>query len=75
MADYVFRNAYELMPLDKLKASIEQDKHLPGIPSAVQIESEGIQVGEMQVRMMEKIEELTLYILQLKAEIDELKKK
>jgi hypothetical protein len=48
---------------------------LPNIPSAATIEKEGMEVGDMQKRMMEKIEELTLYIIELKKEIDELKPK
>lgn len=63
--DYVFSDQYELMPLDELKKSIDTNNHLPNIPSAHLVESEGILVGDMQKRMMEKIEELTLYILDL----------
>jgi hypothetical protein len=80
--DYVFADQYELMPLDELKASIELNKHLPNIPSAVVVAEEGILIGDMQKRMMEKIEELTLYILDMneankrqQAEIEELKSK
>jgi len=53
------------MPLDELKESIEANKHLPNIPSASEVENDGILVGDMQKKMMEKIEELTLYILDL----------
>lgn len=78
--DYVFTENYDLMPLEELKSSIETHHHLPNIPSAATIESEGILIGDMQKRMMEKIEELTLYILELhevnklqQAEIEKLK--
>jgi hypothetical protein len=71
--DYVFNNDYKLKSLDELQAFIKQNNHLPNIPKASQIEKEGLEVGDMQKRMMEKIEELTLYILQLKNEIDQLK--
>lgn len=78
--DYVFADHYELMPLDKLKESIAKHKHLPNIPSAEVVAANGILVGDMQKRMMEKIEELTLYILdmnevnkQQQAEIEQLK--
>ena len=78
--DYVFTENYDLMPLEELKSSIETHHHLPNIPSASTIESEGILIGDMQKRMMEKIEELTLYILELhevnklqQAEIEKLK--
>lgn len=63
--DYVFEKQYELMPLDELKTSIEANKHLPNIPAATEVAQEGILIGDMQKRMMEKIEELTLYVLQL----------
>ncbi len=63
--DYVFSNEYKLMPLDVLKKSIDMHKHLPNIPSAAVVEQEGILIGDMQKRMMEKIEELTLYIIEL----------
>ena len=78
--DYVFADHYDLMPLEELKLSIETNNHLPKIPSAETVEQEGILVGEMQKMMMEKIEELTLYILDMhevnkkqQAEIDKLK--
>lgn len=61
--DYVFEEDYELMPLDKLEAHLQEEKHLPGIPTAAEIKEQGVAVGEMQKMMMEKIEELTLYIL------------
>jgi hypothetical protein len=62
--DYVFADTYELMPLDTLEASIQKNKHLPGIPSAEAVQQDGLSVGDMQRRMMAKIEELTLYLLQ-----------
>jgi hypothetical protein len=62
--DYVFADDYDLMSLDELEASIKENKHLPGVPKASQVEAAGITVGNMQRRMMEKIEELTLYVLQ-----------
>lgn len=72
--DYVFKDSYQLLPLDELAESIEKNGHLPNIPPAEVVESDGIAVGEMQIRMMEKIEELTLYILQQQEEIEELKR-
>lgn len=71
--DYVFEDNYDLMPLEELEAEIEAKGHLPGIPSAEVIESEGLTVGEMQRKMMEKIEELTLYVIDLKKENQELR--
>jgi hypothetical protein len=63
--DYVFDKKYKLPSLQQLAAFIAQNNHLPNIPSAAEVEKNGIEVGDMQKRMMEKIEELTLYILQL----------
>ena len=71
--DYVFDSSYELMPLEQLKKEIETNKHLPGIPSAVEMEEQGgVDLGAMQTKLVEKVEELTLYILQLKAQNDKL---
>ena len=72
--DYVFEEGYELKSLGHLKNEIENLGHLPGVPSAESIEEEGIRVGEMQKKQMEKIEELTLYILQLHERIEKLEK-
>mgnify|MGYP003582762675 CR=1 FL=1 len=63
--DYVFDKEYKIMPLDQLEASINKNKHLPNIPSAKEIETNGIAIGEMSRKTMEKIEELTLYIIEL----------
>lgn len=71
--DYVFAEGYNLMPLDQLKKEINQHKHLPGIPSAAQIEEQGgVDLGAIQTKLLEKVEELTLYILQLKEQNDKL---
>jgi len=71
--DYVFEADYKLMSIEELEKYIKQNNHLPNIPSAKDIEENGLSVGEMQVRQMEKIEELTLYIIELKNEIEKLK--
>lgn len=72
--DYVFDSSYDLMPLDQLESAINENKHLPGIPSAEDVQNNGLIVGEMQTKMMEKIEELTLYILELNKELIHVKK-
>ncbi len=72
--DYVFSDKYKLMKLPDLKKYISENKHLPNIPAAAEVEKTGIQLGDMTKRLMEKVEELTLYILQLQEQIDELKK-
>ncbi|UTW63210.1 hypothetical protein KFE98_03370 [bacterium SCSIO 12741] len=71
--DYVFEDKYELMTLSDLRTYIDENQHLPNVPSAEEV-GEGMEVGEMVRLQMEKIEELTLYILQLQEQIDELKK-
>lgn len=73
--DYVFRKDYKLMTLEELEKKIHADKHLPGIPAADEMKKSGIMVGEMQTKTMEKVEENTLYILQLNNKIKELEKK
>jgi hypothetical protein len=72
-ADYVFDHNYKMRTIDELEIFIRENKHLPNIPSAAEIEANGLQVGNIQKRMMEKIEEMVLYIIQLKKEIDQLK--
>ena len=61
------------MPLSSLRQFIQSNGHLPNIPNAAHMEANGIEVGDMQKRMMEKIEELALYIITLKKEIEILK--
>jgi hypothetical protein len=73
--DYVFGEDYPLTPLAEVKSYIEEHQHLPGIPNAATIRDEGLELGEMQRMMMEKIEELTLYIIQLESEVKALKEK
>ena len=63
--DYVFADNYNLMPIEDLEKSIRQHKHLPNIPAAAEVEKEGISLGDMNKRLMEKVEELTLYIIDL----------
>ncbi len=74
-ADYVFEKNYQLPSLNDVEKFILQNKHLPNIPSAAEIEKNGLHLGDTQKRMMEKIEELTLYIIQQQKEIDALKEK
>jgi hypothetical protein len=63
--DYVFANDYKLMPLEQLEQSINKNKHLPNIPAAAEVEKNGIMLGDMNKKLMEKVEELTLYIIDL----------
>lgn len=73
--DYVFANDYKLMSITELGNYITQNKHLPNLPVASEIEKNGVGVGELQTMLVEKIEELTLYILELNKRIEELEKK
>ena len=66
--DYVFEPGYPLRSLDSVESYIKQHKHLPEIAPAKQVESDGLDIGENQTAMLKKIEELTLYIIQLKRE-------
>ncbi len=72
-ADYVFEDDYVLLSFTELENYIYTNKHLPGIPNAAYIKENGLSVGETQQLMMEKIEELTLYIIRLHKEIEALK--
>ncbi len=74
-ADYVFERSYSLRPIAELEQFIRDNKHLPNIPSAKEIEEKGLSLGETQKRMMEKIEELTLYIIELNKKIEKLEQK
>lgn len=69
--DYVFENTYNLMPLEDLEQHILQNKHLPNIPKATTLENEGIALGDMQTKIMEKVEELSLYIIELNKKLKE----
>lgn len=62
--DYVFQPAHVLMPLSQLKEFVTTNSHLPGIPSASEMESDGINMTELQMNLLQKVEELTLYTLQ-----------
>jgi hypothetical protein len=62
--DYVFADDYKLKSLEETEAFIKANKHLPNIPAAAVIEKEGFALGDMQKRMMEKIEELTLHLIE-----------
>ncbi|RYF87350.1 MAG: hypothetical protein EON98_00780 [Chitinophagaceae bacterium] len=73
--DYVFSKNYKLLPLTDLQRFIQQNNHLPNIPSAFEVEKNGIAVGEMQKKLVEKIEELTLYILELEQRLSKLENK
>jgi hypothetical protein len=64
-ADYVFEEDYVLMPTAELEAYIKEHKHLPGVPSAQEVVEEGIDLAEMNKILLEKVEELTLRVIEL----------
>ncbi len=72
--DYVFEKEYRLMPLNEIKAYVEANKHLPEIPSAKEMDENGIQLGEMNLKLLQKIEELTLHLIDFKEDLDKVKK-
>lgn len=71
--DYVFDKGYNLMPLTETEQYIEANGHLPNVPSAAEVETDGMSVGEMNKVLLQKVEELTLYVIELQKQIDELK--
>lgn len=72
--DYVFANAYKLKSLEEVEAYIKQNNHLPEIPSAQEIEKNGLMLAEMNMSLLKKVEELTLYMIALKKENEQIKK-
>lgn len=78
-ADYVFDENYDLKSLDEVESFVKENKHLPGVPSASQLEEKGMSVSEMSNLLLEKVEELTLHLIRvekenraLKAEVEKL---
>jgi len=72
-ADYVFAKDYELKSLEEVANFIEENKHLPNVPSAEEVVRDGIDMAKMDAKLLEKIEELTLYMIQLNEEVKQLK--
>jgi hypothetical protein len=73
-ADYVFDKNYKLMSLDSLSEYVNANQHLPNIPSASEVVKDGIDVAGMNSKLLEKIEELTLYVIDLQNQINDLQK-
>jgi hypothetical protein len=72
-ADYVFRPEYTLKPLSELEAFINKNGHLPNVPSEKEVLENGVNLLEMNIKLLEKVEELTLYLIEMKKEIEELR--
>ena len=72
--DYVFDNKHQLIPLEELDKFIKDNKHLPEVPTSESISTNGQNLGEMNVILLKKVEELTLYIIEQNKQIELLKK-
>jgi hypothetical protein len=73
-SDRVFEENYYLMPLKEVEKFIAKNNHLPNVPSATEVVKNGVAMDEMVSKLLEKVEELTLYTIQQQREIDALKK-
>ena len=68
-ADYVFEEDYQLLSLGEVEQHIEEKGHLPNVPSAKEVENQGLQVGEMTKIQQEKIEEIFLHLIELEKQV------
>ena len=73
-SDFVFEEDYSLMPLSKVESFVKQNKHLPEVPSATEVKRDGIDVAAMDAKLLQKIEELTLYAIEQQKRTDKLQK-
>ncbi len=71
--DHVFAESYRLRPLDEVETYIKEHNHLPDMPSAAEVEEDGVGLGDMQAKLLQKVEELTLYVIELKKENEAIK--
>jgi hypothetical protein len=67
--DYVFEPGYKLRSLAEVEAYVKENKHLPEVPSAKEMESEGVDIGTMNMRLLKKVEELTLHVIEMDKEM------
>jgi hypothetical protein len=81
-SDYVFNDDYHLMPIEELGKLVKATKHLPEMPTADEVAKQGISVGDVESKLLKKVEELTLYVVQLhdenvklRSDLDKLSKK
>lgn len=70
--DYVFAPTYDLMSLKATEEYIEENSHLPGVPSAAEVTKEGIDLAEMNAILLKKVEELTLHMIELQKQVNQL---
>ncbi len=73
--DYVFTKDYDLLTIEEVQQHIKEKGHLPNIPSAKEMETHGVALGIMNMKLLEKIEELTLYVIEQHKEVNTLRKK
>ncbi len=73
-SDFVFDKSYKLPTLRDVETFIDNNQHLPGVPSADEVVCEGIDLGKMDAKLLQKVEELTLYVLQLQKQNEEQQK-
>jgi hypothetical protein len=74
-ADYVFEPTYKLRPLKEVETFIKENKHLPEIPSTAEVSQNGIDLAQTQALLLQKVEELTLYVIDQNKKIEKLEKK
>ncbi|GGB06436.1 TMF family protein [Puia dinghuensis] len=72
-ADYVFKKEYRLPSLESIEKYIRENNHLPGIPTSAEVEKNGIDLASTETKLLEKIEQLTLYTIDLQKQVDSLK--
>jgi hypothetical protein len=73
-SDYVFNKDYKLLSLGEVEAYVNKNKHLPGVPSAEEVVKDGIDMATMDAKLLEKIEELTLYMIAQQKQMEEIQK-
>lgn len=73
-ADFVFDDSYKLRSLSEVKSHIEEHKHLPDIPSAAEMQENGVGVSELSTKLLQKVEELTLYTIKQEERIEKLER-
>jgi hypothetical protein len=73
-ADFVFADDFRLRPLTEVREYIEKHKHLPEIASAEEMQKDGVGIGDLQTKLLQKVEELTLYLIEQENKIQELEK-
>lgn len=73
--DYVFEEDYKMKSLTEIEAFIKTNKHLPGMPNQKQVVEEGVSLGEMNRKLLEKVEELTLHLIEMEKRLSDIEKK